>query len=117
MNPPTVEGWHTGREWIDSGTLVERINFAADQVGNVALPGVRTIVDRLASGGVSLTPEQFVDGCLDMLGGYGLPEETRTQLMEHAAAGGELATGAEDFGQRVGQMLQLMVATQEFQFA
>ena len=20
MNPPTVEGWHTGREWIDSGT-------------------------------------------------------------------------------------------------
>ncbi|MEK7814333.1 MAG: DUF1800 domain-containing protein, partial [Chloroflexota bacterium] len=26
MNPPTVEGWHTGREWIDSGTLVERIN-------------------------------------------------------------------------------------------
>ena len=28
MNPPTVEGWHTGHEWIDSGTLVERINFA-----------------------------------------------------------------------------------------
>jgi len=21
MNPPTVEGWHTGREWIDSGTF------------------------------------------------------------------------------------------------
>ena len=26
-NPLTVEGWHTGQEWIDSGTLVERINF------------------------------------------------------------------------------------------
>ena len=38
MNPPTVEGWHTGGEWIDSGTLVERINFAADQVGNLDLP-------------------------------------------------------------------------------
>ena len=92
MNPPTVEGWHTGREWIDSGTLVERINFAADQVGNVALPGVRAIVDRLASRGASLTPEQLVDGCLDVLGGYDLPEETRTQLVEHAASGGELAT-------------------------
>ncbi|GIT44037.1 MAG: hypothetical protein Ct9H300mP11_19730 [Chloroflexota bacterium] len=33
MNPPTVEGWHTGREWIDSGTLVERINFASDLLG------------------------------------------------------------------------------------
>ena len=117
MNPPTVEGWHTGREWIDSGTLVERINFAADQVGNVALPGVRAIVDRLASRGSSLTPEQLVDGCLDMLGGYDLPEETRTQLMDHAAAGGELTTRSEDFSQRVGQMLQLMVATQEYQFA
>ena len=37
MNPPTVEGWHTGREWIDSGTLVERINFVSDQVGNIDL--------------------------------------------------------------------------------
>ena len=43
-NPPTVEGWHTGKEWIDSGTLVERINFTADQMGNTNLPGVRAIV-------------------------------------------------------------------------
>ena len=28
MNPPSVEGWHTGKEWIDTGILVERINFA-----------------------------------------------------------------------------------------
>ena len=41
MNPPTVEGWHTGREWIDSGTLVERINFAAEMLGNTELEGVQ----------------------------------------------------------------------------
>ncbi len=41
MNPPTVEGWHTGHEWIDSGTLVERINFAADYLGRTDLPGVQ----------------------------------------------------------------------------
>ena len=34
LNPPSVEGWHTGSGWIDSGTLVSRINFVADQVGN-----------------------------------------------------------------------------------
>ncbi|MCH8898732.1 MAG: DUF1800 domain-containing protein, partial [Chloroflexi bacterium] len=60
MNPPTVEGWHTGKEWIDSGTLVERINFAADQVGNTKLPGVRDIVNRLGSENIS-NPEAFVD--------------------------------------------------------
>jgi uncharacterized protein (DUF1800 family) len=48
-NPPTVEGWHTGQEWIDSGTLVERINFTADQIGDINLPGTRAIVDRLGT--------------------------------------------------------------------
>ena len=117
MNPPTVEGWHTGREWIDSGTLVERINFAADQVGNTSLPGIRSIIKRLGSQGATLSPEQLVDGCLDMLGAYQLPEETRSQLVAHVREGGELRSGTEDFNTRVAQMLQLMVATQEYQFA
>ena len=32
FNPPSVEGWHTGQEWIDGGTLVHRINFIAEYV-------------------------------------------------------------------------------------
>ena len=43
MNPPTVEGWHTGREWIDSGTLVERINYATDLLGNTELAGGQVV--------------------------------------------------------------------------
>ena len=117
MNPPTVEGWHTGPEWIDSGTLVERINFAADQLGNTDLPGVRAIIDRLKSEGDVLSPEHLLRRCLDMLGAYELPEETHSQLVAHAKAAGELRTGSEEFAGRVGQMLQLIVATQEYQFA
>ena len=41
LNPPSVEGWHTGKEWIDTGILVERVNFAAEQLGDVSQPGVR----------------------------------------------------------------------------
>ena len=117
INPPTVEGWHTGKEWIDTGTLVERINFTADQVGNTDLPGVRLIIDRLSAEGPTMSPERLVDGCLDMLGAYELAEETRSRLRAHAEMGGELCTGTEEFGRRVGQMLQLIVATQEYQFA
>ena len=116
MNPPTVEGWHTGQEWIDSGTLVERINFAADQVGKLELPGIRDIIARIRAKAPTLSPEQLVDECLDMLGAYELPEETRGQLADHAAKGGELRTGDEEFASRVGQMLQLIVSTQEYQF-
>ena len=121
LNPPTVEGWHTGREWIDSGTLVERINFVADQVGNLNLPGVKLIVDRMSAGTSALSPEEFVDGCLDLIGPVEVNEKTRGSLVEHARSGGELRRGTEEerstFAQRVAEMLQLIVATGEYQYA
>jgi len=117
MNPPTVEGWHTGKEWIDSGSLVERINFTADQVGNTNLPGVRAIINRLSAEGPTLSPEALIDGCLDNLGAYEISDETRVQLVELAQSEGEIRTSTPEFDQRVGQMLQSIVATTEYLFA
>jgi len=120
MNPPTVEGWHTGREWIDSGTLVERINFASDYLGNTEMPGIKDIVGRLLARGASLTPADFVDGCLDLVGPLELTEDTRNELTNHAQKSGELIHGSDaeraDFTRRTGEMLQMIAATAEFQF-
>ena len=120
MNPPTVEGWHTGREWIDSGTLVERINFAAELLGNTELDGVRGLVSRLMDRGDTLTPNQFVEGCLDMTGPVQVTPETHAQLLAHAAQEGNLSHGNDDeratFTRRTGEMFQMIVATAEFQF-
>jgi uncharacterized protein (DUF1800 family) len=116
MNPPTVEGWHTGQEWIDSGTLVERINFTADQMGNTGLPGVKAIIERISSEGVS-DPSALLDRCLDMVGAYALPDETRAYLVEHIGKSGDLKPGTEAYGGQIAQTLQLIVATQEYQFA
>ena len=117
LNPPTVEGWHTGKEWIDSGTLVERINFTADQVGNTDLPGVKNIIERFNSEGSTISHEQFISGCLEMLGAYELTPETHSQLMEMAQSEGEVETRTPEFETRVGQMLQSIVATTEYLFA
>ena len=117
LNPPTVEGWHTGKEWIDSGTLVERINFTADQVGNTDLPGVKNIIERFNSEGSAISHEQFISGCLEMLGAYELTPETHSQLMEMAQSEGEVKTRTPEFETRVGQMLQSIVATTEYLFA
>ena len=117
MNPPTVEGWHTGGEWIDSGTLVERINFAADQVGNLELPGVQDMVARVSTDGGAISAEQVVNRCLELLGSYELADETHEQLVAHVGRGGDLVPGSAEFSQRVGQTLQLIVSTQEYQFA
>ena len=44
LNPPSVEGWHTGVEWINSGSLMRRINFTADMVSDVNRPGIRSMI-------------------------------------------------------------------------
>ena len=120
LDPPSVEGWHTGREWIDSGTLVERVNFLSGYVGNLGYPGVKLIVDRLSTDSTVMSPEDFVDGCLDLIGPVEVNEQTRSSLIDHARRGGELARSTEvernSFAQRVGQMLQMIVATPEYQF-
>ena len=46
-NPPSVEGWHEGEEWIETGALVERVNFAAEQLGNLEMPGVISMIDKV----------------------------------------------------------------------
>ena len=43
-DPPSVEGWHTGHEWINSGALVRRVNFMSDKFSDTSLPGVQDII-------------------------------------------------------------------------
>jgi uncharacterized protein (DUF1800 family) len=114
LNPPSVEGWHTGKEWIDGGTLVQRINFTADRVGDLSYPGVQEIVKTLAAEGSTISAEALVDGCLRMLGHYELADETRRMLVEHASKDRDVRTDTEAFAQQVCQMLQMIVATKEY---
>jgi len=117
LNPPSVEGWHTGKEWIDGGTLVQRINFIADRVGDLNYPGIQDITKKLASEGPTISPEALVDGCLRLLGHYELVDETRHMLVDHARKSGELRTTTAEFPEQVGQMLQMIVATKEYLYA
>ena len=78
---------------------------------------MQAIINRLGSEGATISPERLVDGCLDMLGAYELADVTRNELVSLARSEGELQTGTDEFGQRVGQMLQSIVATTEYLFA
>ena len=120
MNPPSVEGWHTGTEWINSGSLMRRINFTADLLSDVSLPGVQSIVGRLRSEG-DQSPEGFVDACLDLMGPLEVSQSTRNELVAHASTGGDLKWGPQGDGsgatQRVTEMLQLIVSLRDYQYA
>ncbi len=120
LNPPSVESWHTGGEWIDGGALVRRVNFAAGLMGDTSLPGIRLIVDELHQRGVS-APEEFVDACLDLVGPLEFSESTRSELLDQATEDGDLNwdtdEDSESSERKIGVMLALIAASRDFQFA
>ena len=120
MNPPSVEGWHTGAEWINSGSLARRINFTADLVGDVSRPGTKAIVNRLKTQAVS-SPEHLVDACLDLMGPLDVTPESHKELVDFVEEDGQLSWDTEQASeasvQRVGELLQLIVALREYQYA
>ncbi|MCI0848981.1 MAG: hypothetical protein J4N86_10635, partial [Chloroflexi bacterium] len=112
-----------GAEWIDSGALVERVNFVAKELSDVRSPGVRSIIDRLEANsdqGV-LKPSDLADGCLDLLGPIQVSDETRSVLVDYASRHGDLDLNGHQPGdqaeQQVGNMLRLVAATREYQLA
>ena len=116
LDPPSVEGWYTGQEWINSGSLLARINFVADRVANTSLPGIQKIIDRIKGDGVS-TPEELVEASLEHMGFLEVGEETMSQLLDHAKGEGAMNWSDEAAsGTRVGEMLALVGATTEYQF-
>ena len=122
LQPPTVEGWHEGVEWIDSGALVERINFVVRELGNTNNPGIRYILDCLKqSNEDSLTPEQLLDSCLDLVGPIEVSDQTRKVLIQHVANDGDIDLSNEKNesknDKRVGELLSLIGASPEFQMA
>ena len=120
LNPPTVEGWHTGKEWIDGGTLNERVNFAVNEVGDASKPGIAGIIKRMENGGAPLQPTDFVERTLDLVGPLAIGAETRAALMAHAESEGDLQFGSPEQKQqsadRTVRMVQLIVSSLEYQF-
>ena len=120
LNPPSVESWHTGLEWIDGGALARRVNFAGKLLGDASLPGVRAIIDSLRARGTR-TPAELVDGCLDLVGPMEVGQQTRQQLLGQAEEGGDIRWSTEEEAtaseRRVAVTLALIAASGEYQFA
>ena len=112
LDPPSVEGWHTGEEWITSGSLVDRVNFAAQHMGDASNPGVQDMVSRVSGADAADSgPEELVDSCLDVLGPMDVGDETRAMLNEVAAAGMENGVTQE----LILDLFKMIVSSREYQ--
>lgn len=121
LNPPSVKGWDGGLAWINTGLLMERVNFAAQELGDSTKPGVQELVNALGSGSAACSPERAVDEALAFAGPLRAAPGTRSALVRHVARDGDLAFATDadrqTSAERIAELLQLIAATGEYQLA
>ena len=115
LDPPSVEGWHTGEEWITSGSLVDRVNFAAQRLGDASKPGVKNLVGRVSGAGDASDPTELVEACLDALGPMEVSEDTRALLSEVASRGIEAEPTGSASQELILSLFKLIVSSREYQ--
>ena len=119
LDPPSVEGWHTGKEWINSGALVKRVNFVSDTMSDVTLPGVKKIISKVAEGSATMSPEMLVERCLELMGPLPVKDKTKEEFVDHATEYGDIAwdeDSYEDSAKKAAEVLALIASTREYQF-
>ena len=116
-NPPSVEGWHQGTDWLDTGTLVERVNFASQQIGDSTKPGIQAMIERIASTPNNMaSPENLISVCLEEMGVISVEEDTMKVLIDFASQGHDQPINASNDGaQKISAALQMVASTKEFQ--
>ncbi len=115
LNPPSVEGWHEGEEWIDSGALVERINCASTELERRDAPGIQRMVDRVREAGSDLSSMGYVAACLDAMGCIDVSDRTFGLIAEHASGQLEPANEDEETDRAI-EMFQLIASTPDYQY-
>ena len=117
LNPPNVAGWAGGAAWINSTTLLQRVNHAFNLSNQFAQRALRD-PQSAASLLLAATPEQLVDTLAAQLLDGNLPRDERTILVQFVrnldSAGGSSARRNPD---RVGSVLYLLLASPDYQLA
>ena len=117
LAPVSVEGWMGGDDWISTGSMVQRINFASATVGDPTKKGIKAIIDQIADrhpGGL-VAPEALVDECLELAGALRVEDDTKEGIVAYAQEQGDIDPRTDDGAGKIVSVLQLIVSTREFQ--
>ena len=111
--PPNVKGWNGGREWINSYTLMGRMNLVAAMTGGSdGRYGDKLGLDRTPAAADCRDEPALVDRLTTLLCAVAPPPEVSEALRRAA-----FAQPGESQSRRRGRLLQALAAQPEFQLA
>lgn len=106
-----------GDDWISTGSMVQRINFASATVGDPTKKGIKTILDQISDRHPRglVAPKALVDDCLELVGSLRLEDETKEGIVTYATEQGDIDPRTNDGMDKIVSVLQLIVSTREYQ--
>jgi uncharacterized protein (DUF1800 family) len=117
LNPPNVAGWPGGKAWINTRTLLARVNFSNQVAGEMSRRGMLMshVRDDLLAPDVDLsTPDSMVNAVWDaLMPGRPLSAIARTSLLSYVQENGKEV----NFEQKLPGLLSLVMGTPEYQLA
>ena len=109
FEPPDVAGWDLGKSWFTSGSMLARMNFAAQlasnqkfELRNAAKPYVRS-------------PESLVSWMLDRMTAASYPSDAYTALLDYVRAGGAWTNSDAQILTKTAGLAHLVAGSGEYQ--
>jgi len=122
FNPPNVKGWPGGKTWVNTMTLITRINFASSLITEMGRHGTLSAHLRRGIGAYGTapmglnTPEQVVDALWGwMLPGHTPTAQSRNALLSYARDDGQ--PNQVNFDAKVPGLVSLILSAPEYQLA
>ncbi len=121
FNPPSVSGWNGGIEWINTSTLLNRLNFSNGLTSNRATIGA-TIDPKTLIGSAKLsTSKEVVDFFLKQLALYDVDATTNKNLKKYLdqnddGSKGKFTLNDTNIDKKVRGLIHLILSLPDYQF-
>jgi uncharacterized protein (DUF1800 family) len=119
LNPPNVAGWPGGKNWINTRTLLARVNFSSQVTGEMNRRGrfMEHVQDDLLAPGADLsTPDAIVAAVWDaLMPGRPMSTRAKTALLAYVQDGTK--DNNIDLSAKLPGLLSLVMGTPEYQLA
>ena len=109
FEPPDVNGWDLGPGWFSSGSMLARMNFAAQLATNQKF----NLRDRAR--GSARTPETLVSHLMDRLSPPEMASDSYRALLDYTRAGGNWTGSDAQIATKASGLVHLVVGSGDYQ--
>jgi uncharacterized protein (DUF1800 family) len=110
FEPPDVAGWDLGAAWFTSGSMLARMNFAAQLATN------QKFELRDHARAAVRSPESLLSWAMDRLTASSFPADSYNALLDYARADGTWSGSETQLATKASGLAHLIVGSGQYQF-